>query len=280
MNSEEFKSKFENKLQLALSNEIIGDISPLSDAIRYAAMSGGKRLRPQCVRLGAEFAKGAELNKTELENVLDLAISVELVHTYSLVHDDLPAMDNDDFRRGRPTVHREFGEDIAILAGDALLNLAYERLFELVERVSSSKVLSAASEIAKNAGIFGMVKGQCLDLNGEIESAEDILTVNRYKTGCLFKASILSGAILLNSTAKELEALEIYADNLGATFQIVDDLLDSDKQENSIVKMIGESDSKKLAEKFTQNAISSISKFEMKNNALKKFAQNLVERTS
>ncbi|HKL94227.1 MAG TPA: polyprenyl synthetase family protein [Clostridia bacterium] len=275
----DFKVKFEEKFASVLSCAYIGEVAPLCDAMRYASFSGGKRLRPQCVMLGAEFALGRTLNEMEYELVLELGVCIELIHTYSLVHDDLPSMDNDDFRRGRPTVHKKFGENFAILAGDALLNLAYERLFALIKGEKLLQITQAAEIIAKNAGVLGMVKGQCLDLNSNFGSVEELLEVNRFKTGCLFKASFLSGAVSMNAKMEELEALDNYAENLGAAFQIIDDLLDLEKGENSIVKMAGEERAKKLAKEFTDRAIFALSNFEEKNSELKKFANKLFERT-
>lgn len=276
---EKITSKFEEKMKRTLSSENIGEDSQLCDAARYSAFTGGKRLRPMCVKLGAEFALGRALNDSEQELVLSLGVCIELVHTYSLIHDDLPAMDNDDFRRGMPTVHKKFGEDIAILAGDALLNLAFEQLLALIDSQKSNHTVKAARIIAKNAGILGMVKGQCMDLAGNFESLEALLDANRFKTGCLFKASFLSGAVAMNANEKELNALENYAENLGAAFQIVDDLLDADKAENSVVQFVGQEKAKALAKEFTASAIFAVSDFEDKNGDLKNFATQLFDRT-
>lgn len=277
MNNEKFLDKFEEALKFAVSKEKIGNVSPLCDAMRYALSTGGKRVRPQSIKLGAEFAKGRNLSDFEIATVLELAVSLEMIHTYSLVHDDLPSMDNDDIRRGKPTVHKMFGDDMAILAGDALLNLALERLLEISVKTKDTNILSASSYMAKNAGVYGMVKGQCLDLNGSGSDLLSLLEVNKYKTGCLFKAGFVCGAIAMGANQKSVEDITIYAENVGATFQIVDDLLDSDTGETSVVHYIGKEEAKKLAEKFTKTAIDAVENYENSRNLID-FSNKLLNR--
>ncbi len=279
MTNEEFKIQFEIELKNAVSESTIGKIEPLQQAMQYAILNGGKRVRPLLVKLGAEFATGKPLNQEQIEIVFNLAISMEMIHTYSLIHDDLPAMDNDDERRGQPTVHKKFGEDIAVLAGDALLNLAYERLFDLcIHQTENDKILRASKIISLNAGVFGMVKGQCLDLNGSAKDINSLYNVNKFKTGCLFKASLLSGAVAMGIDENELQALEIYAENLGAAFQVVDDLLDADTGETSVVNYIGKENAKIEAKKFTSNSIFAINKYVNKFEILENFANSLLTR--
>lgn len=278
MDFQEFKQKFETELSLALSFDAIGEVSPLTDAMRYASLDGGKRLRPIMAFLGAKFAKGGELDFFELDRVLKFAVAVELIHCYSLVHDDLPAMDNDDFRRGKLTVHKKFGEDMAILAGDALLNLAYERIFGLISQTEDKKIMQSGAILAKNAGITGMVKGQCLDLKTKNPNLGALLQTNSFKTACLFKAALLGGAVLIGIDDEELSSLENYAQNFGAAFQIADDILDTEKSENSIVRLIGISEAKNLCEKFLNLSLTSVENFKEKNLELKNFALGILKK--
>ncbi len=197
---------------------------PLKSSICYALTTGGKRLRPILSMLGARIS-GA--NEDEVKN---FAVAVELIHTYSLVHDDLPSMDNDELRRGKPTVHVKFGESIAVLTGDALLNLAYEKLFEELLANYSEKKAAAASLLSRAAGSAGMIKGQVFDISTVPTAPE---TVDEFKTGALFKAALLGGAAIAGASEGLKDALSEYADCFGKAFQIADDLADLSKGENT-----------------------------------------------
>lgn len=207
----------------------------LHEAMRYSVFAGGKRLRPILV-LAAAKAVGGSTAK-----VMPVACALELIHTYSLVHDDLPAMDNDELRRGRPTNHIVYGEAMAILVGDALLTLA----FELIGRCGAEYTPEAANrvvlEIAQASGSRGLIGGQVVDILSENKpiGADVLEYIHRHKTGALFRAAIRSGAILGGATTAQLEALTVYAEQMGLAFQIKDDLLDIEGDQTKIGKPVG-----------------------------------------
>ncbi len=208
------------------------DTSRLMEAVRYGVLGVGKRIRPFLVAETVELLLG--LNQVDNTLVYEAACAIEFVHCYSLIHDDLPAMDDDDLRRGRPTLHKAYDEATAILAGDALLTLAFETL--AVPVVNSSKQLLLVKELAHASGMQGMVAGQMLDLaaEGRFEangasktlSKDDVMRLQSLKTGALIKCAVRMGAIIGSASAAQLKALDIYADNLGLAFQIADDLID------------------------------------------------------
>jgi geranylgeranyl diphosphate synthase, type II len=193
----------------------------LHKAMRYSVFAGGKRLRPILVMAGAEAVGGSA------EQVMPTACAMELIHTYSLVHDDLPAMDNDDFRRGVPTNHKVFGEATAILAGDALLTLAFRLVADNVRQINRS-ALEVVVDIADAAGHGGMVAGQVADLEAEGRQvgAETVDYIHTHKTGALIRTSLRVGARLCGATAEQVHTLSVAGADLGLAFQIVDDILD------------------------------------------------------
>ena len=193
-------------------------------AMEYSLMAGGKRLRPMLLQESYELFGGKEK-----EVVHAFMAAMEMIHTYSLVHDDLPAMDNDDYRRGKETTHRVFGEDMGILAGDALLNYAYETAVSGVEKAKKKgEAVQALSILAKKAGVFGMVGGQVVDVEqtGKILTKEQLDFIYRLKTGALLEAALMAGAALAGAGKKELRSLEEIGRNVGMAFQIQDDILD------------------------------------------------------
>ncbi|MDR2090825.1 MAG: polyprenyl synthetase family protein [Clostridiales bacterium] len=195
----------------------------LYTAMRYSVVNSGKRIRPILCMLGARFAGGGE------ENVMTFAIAAELIHTYSLVHDDLPAVDNDSMRRGRLTTHVMHGEAMGVFAGDALLNLAYEIMTENVFKTTEFKRLRAMLLIMKAAGAEGLLNGQAKDVdydNCADYLLEHIVAMYRNKTADLIRASLVSGALICGAKGEELEALSSFADSLGIYFQLQDDLMD------------------------------------------------------
>ncbi|MEW6695742.1 MAG: polyprenyl synthetase family protein [Bacillota bacterium] len=207
----------------------------LHEAMRYSVFAGGKRLRPILV-LAAAKAVGGSTSK-----VMPVACALELIHTYSLVHDDLPAMDNDDIRRGRPTNHIVYGEAMAILVGDALLTLAFELIGRCGAEFTPEAVNRVVLEIARASGSRGLIGGQVVDILSENKPIEaDVLEyIHRHKTGALFKAAIRSGAILGGATTPQLGALTVYAEQMGLAFQIKDDLLDIEGDQTKIGKPVG-----------------------------------------
>jgi len=197
-------------------------------AMRYSVFAGGKRLRPVLAIMTYRWAGGKS------ERIFPVASAIELIHTYSLIHDDLPAMDDDDFRRNKPTCHRVFGEAIAILAGDALSALA----FEILAKYGNARVVR---EVAEAIGTDGLVGGQVLDILGEGKpvSEEDVKNIHIRKTAALFAASARVGAILARSDRKTLDAITRYATNIGLAFQITDDVLDIVGNQEELGKDIG-----------------------------------------
>lgn len=197
----------------------------LYSAMEYSVFGGGKRIRPLIMRLSAEFL-GISWTK-----VADFAIAIELIHTYSLIHDDLPSMDNDDFRRGRPSTHKVYGEAIAILAGDALLNLAYEVALKAVS--FDNKLFSSAILLAECAGAKGMVGGQVEDLTLQRDaSPEQMLSMYAKKTAALIKAAALIPCYLHKNEAVYND-MAVFGEKLGIIFQLTDDMLDADKKSYS-----------------------------------------------
>ena len=208
----------------------------LLESMNYSLKAGGKRLRPLLVLATLKsFGKQEELG-------IPVACAVEMIHTYSLVHDDLPSMDDDDFRRGKPTNHKVFGEAMAILAGDALLTHSFEVMEDLLNHgVDPIKVVTLMKELAKASGPRGMVGGQVADMEGEGAqlSLQDLEYIHRNKTGKLLGFSIVAGAILGDATEEQIAKLKLFADHLGLAFQIRDDILDIEGDATKIGKPVG-----------------------------------------
>ncbi len=204
------------------------------EAMRYSLFAGGKRLRPILLMAAADAVGGKG------ENFIHTACGLEMIHTYSLIHDDLPSMDNDDYRRGKLTNHKVYGEGIAILAGDALLTTAFEVMLNQPD-AEAGVLLQVVREIAVAAGAKGMIGGQVIDLSSE-GKAIDIQTLqymHQAKTGALFKAAICSGARLAGATEKQITDLGIYAEKFGLAFQITDDILDVTGNQDTLGKPVG-----------------------------------------
>lgn len=200
----------------------------LSAAMEYSLFTGGKRLRPLMT------IKAYEMYDDYIYKALPYAMAIEMIHTYSLIHDDLPAMDNDDFRRGKMTNHKVFGEAMAILAGDSLLNLAFETMLSAAKESCDISSIKAMQEIAKASGCKGMIGGQAIDLRSDIGSMdeESLLYMYKGKTAALIQASILSGAIIGGASMEHIEKLRDFGLRLGLAYQIQDDLLDDEKDES------------------------------------------------
>jgi geranylgeranyl diphosphate synthase type II len=216
----------------------------LHKAMRYSVLAGGKRLRPVLVIAGAEAVGG------RMDDVMPTACAMELIHTYSLVHDDLPAMDNDDFRRGRPTNHKVFGEAMAILAGDALLTLAFRLLaLNLAAAGDAARLPDVLAEVADAAGAGGMVGGQVVDLESEGRdvSADTVDYIHAHKTGALIRASLCAGAVICGATVAQRQALGRAGAHLGLAFQIVDDVLDVVGSSKDLGKTAGKDQAQRKA---------------------------------
>lgn len=235
MLKEEWAAKralLESELERELNLENALD-KTLAESMRYSLMAGGKRLRPILLMEAAEAVGGRG------EDYIHAACALEMIHTYSLIHDDLPAMDNDDYRRGKLTNHKVYGAGIATLAGDALLTLAFEVI--LRQKADSETLCRVIREISQAAGPDGMVGGQAIDMESEGKSItmDELRKMHMGKTGALFRAAIRSGAILAGAGETELNALTRYAEAFGLAFQITDDILDVIGDENEIGKPVG-----------------------------------------
>ena len=270
-----------------------GDIpAEIYKSVRYSVFAGGKRIRPVLCLAAVEAVGG------NLAPAMPVACALELIHTYSLIHDDLPAMDNDDFRRGKPTNHKVFGEAIAILAGDALLTEAFALLSHAEKvRLPAERRLAVIQEIAQAAGISGMVGGQTLDVLSEKSmSTEDILyEIHRRKTGSLIVAAVKSGAIISNARKDKIQALSQYGINVGLAFQIADDILNvegdrelmgketgSDAVQGKLTypSLMGVDAAKEKLTKCVDAAIKSLSNFDERARPLRIIALYIKERKS
>ena len=206
------------------------------EAMRYSLLAGGKRLRPILCLATCELVGGT------LEMAMPTACALEMIHTMSLIHDDLPAMDNDDYRRGKLTNHKVYGEDIAILAGDGLLAYAFEYVATQTQNVPAHRVLQVVARLGRAVGAAGLVGGQVVDLESEGHSdiQEETLTfIHTHKTGALLEACVVCGGILGGVTDEEIERLSRYAKNIGLAFQIVDDILDITATQEELGKTAG-----------------------------------------
>ena len=268
-----------------------GPASDLIEAMRYSLFAGGKRLRPILCIAGAEAVGGTS------SDILPVACSLELIHTYSLIHDDLPAMDDDALRRGKPTNHKVFGEAIALLAGDGLLTEAFHLLSsgELAERIQSDVILQVIRMISGAAGYDGMVGGQAVDIQWEGKKAAFSIVeyIHTHKTGAMIAASVTSGVLLAGGNEWQLQAITNYGRKTGLAFQIADDILDiegdsmamgktagADKQKGKMTypAVLGLEESKKVQSELVSSAIHSLEKFDQRAEPLRHLAQYIIER--
>ncbi|MBV8706981.1 MAG: polyprenyl synthetase family protein [Acidobacteriaceae bacterium] len=260
-------------------------------AMRYSLFAGGKRIRPV---LAVAAAHTVSPSPQGIENA---AATLELIHTYSLIHDDLPALDNDDLRRGRPTCHKVFGEAMAILAGDSLLTLAFEVLSRL-KHVSAEKKIVLVEELSRAAGtVGGMIGGQVNDIEGEGKEPSALLleSIHRAKTGALLRASVRMGAIYAGATDAELAVLSEYGEHVGLAFQIIDDVLDVEQTSDALGKTAGKDQaqqkitfpavygleqSRMMAEKERQAAHRALNQFGERAERLRQIADYIVLRSA
>ena len=259
-------------------------------AMKYSLSIGGKRIRPVLV---LEFCR---LCGGDIYEALPFAAAIEMIHTYSLIHDDLPCMDDDDMRRGMPSCHKRFGEEYALLAGDGLLTRAFGIIAESeIAKKSPTIAVKAVAELSLLAGANGMIGGQVVDLRNEDKpcSLDVLQTMDSLKTGALIKCSALLGVLAAGGTQRELDAAVTYAENLGHAFQIIDDILDvigdekelgkpigSDAQSNksTYVSILGIDKSKEYADELTNKAIDSLEIFGGEGEFLKCLALSLISR--
>lgn len=229
----EFVEQHRQKIEPFLENNLPND-NKVCEAMRYSILNGGKRIRPAIMMEFFRICGGSG------DAVLYFAAALECIHTYSLIHDDLPCMDNDDLRRGKPSCHMAYGEARALLAGDGLLTYAFE-LCAKAKDVDADRVVNAIALLAKYSGINGMIDGQEIDLQGEgiTMSLEQIKTMYLQKTGALIKAAAEIGCVLAGANAQKVAAARVFADNFGMCFQITDDILDVTGSTKSIGKPVG-----------------------------------------
>lgn len=256
------------------------------ESMKYSINAGGKRLRPILVLEACELVGG------DIHNALPFACALEMIHTYSLIHDDLPAMDNDDFRRGKLTNHKIYGEGVAILAGDGLLNYAFEIMIEKILKSNDNNLIKAMKEISNASGVHGMISGQLVDLlsEGTRIDKETLEFIHLKKTAAIIEASIKSGALIGHATEEQYSALNNYGRCIGLAFQIVDDILDvigdekklgkkigSDEENNKVTypSMYGIEASKKLANNLIKDGIKSLEIFGEKAYYLRELAKYL-----
>ncbi|ANU11148.1 geranyltranstransferase [Planococcus antarcticus DSM 14505] len=241
MNLTEFRTHYEPLIQQEMAEQILSLSIPnsLKESMHYSLQAGGKRIRPILL-----LAVLHELSGQEHPDALKVAAAIEMIHTYSLIHDDLPSMDNDDLRRGMPTNHKVFGEAVAILAGDALLTYSFGIVARL-QHVSSDDKVRLMDLMSVSSGAEGMVGGQVLDIEGEEKklTLEELEQVHRLKTGALLTYSILAGGILAQASNEEILALSRFGEHIGLAFQIQDDILDVTGTSQELGKTAGKDES-------------------------------------
>jgi geranylgeranyl diphosphate synthase type II len=270
MNLETFLENVSKNIDRKI-DELLKPFEPkiLYEAMLYYLKNGGKRVRPALVAMGAYITGGHP------EDAFTVGTAIEFIHNYSLIHDDLPAMDNDDERRGKPTCHKVFGEDIAILAGDALLTYAFQILSQknLYKNVNADRLLDISNLIARKAGVEGMVAGQVMD----VKKIGDLEEIAKYKTAALIEASLVSGAMLGNASSQELDVLSRVGQKIGILFQIVDDILDKE----GFYEELGEEGARELAKTFASMAIQELRELNKpeKTKILEDFIIYLLNRT-
>ena len=265
----------------------------IMEAMNYSVLAGGKRLRPMLINETYKMFGG------EGDIVKPFMAAIEMIHTYSLIHDDLPALDNDDYRRGQKTCHIVYGEDMAILAGDALLNYAYEvatKAFDLADQDEMMNVVEAVKILARKPGIYGMIGGQVADveLEGTPLSMEQILFIHKNKTSALIEACMMIGAVLAGASKEDVMAMEECGEYIGLAFQIQDDILDLTGDEEEIGKPVGSDEknhkttyvtlkgleqSAKDVEEISKKAIEILARYDVGDRYLTNLTRFLIHRT-
>ncbi len=281
---------FEKEL-LSYLPEKEDNIKTVISSMEYSLSAGGKRIRPFLVLEFAKLCGGSE------KNAMSFACAVEMIHTYSLIHDDLPCMDNDDLRRGKPTNHKVFGEAAALLGGDGLLTLAFETALseKAVSLNGYEKCAKAALCLAQYAGAVGMIGGQMIDLESENKQIplETLQTMDEKKTGALIAAACVMGCISAGATPEQIQAAKEYAMNIGITFQIVDDMLDVtsdtatlgktvgsdiENHKSTYISLLGLDECRKISGELTEKAVKCLDSFDGDITELKNFAYYLRDR--
>jgi geranylgeranyl diphosphate synthase type II len=291
MKLKEYFSFNKNKIEAALESHIgsQADIPIIHDAMKYSLLAGGKRLRPIMTIMVCELFDG------DIDEVMTFACSIEMIHTYSLIHDDLPAMDNDDYRRGKLTNHKVFGEGFAVLAGDALLNKAFEIIHQSLIKNPKLENIKAAAYISKASGAQGMIGGQCIDLYYENKDINlDILNaMHDKKTGAMIRASLVAGALVSGAKEEDVQRIEKFGQLIGLAFQISDDILDVEgsteilgkktgsdviNNKSTFVSYYGIEKSKEMAKGLIKEAQNIIDVYGNKGLLLKELSNYIIER--
>ena len=259
---------------------------PVVEAARYSLMSGGKRIRPILLLEFYKVCGGID------DCAYNFACAIEMIHTYSLIHDDLPCMDNDDMRRGKPACHKAFGEGMALLAGDDLLTEAFGVCAKTLG-LPADRISKAITYLASAAGTAGMVGGQLIDTEIDISNEQMLFKMYSLKTCALIRASAVCGVILAGGDEKMISIAEEYAENLGLAFQIIDDILDTEgnlatigkpvgsdekNDKNTALKILGSERCRKLAADFTDNAIKILDRFDADTSTLRELTCLLLKR--
>lgn len=287
---EEFSQLIEENLYKYF-NTYFDEYKILFDSMEYSVKNGGKRVRPLLTMLFCDACGGDPLKAVQL------AVAVEYIHTYSLIHDDLPCMDDDDYRRGKPSNHKVYGEAMALLAGDGLLTAAFERIatWSRAGLIDSDVAINAISELSAYAGSRGMIGGQVIDIQNEDNKdikLETLMMLDNLKTGALIEAACSLGCIAARANDDNIQAAKEFASNIGLAFQIKDDILDvtssfeklgkaigSDMEngKTTYVTLLGVEECQKLVDKLTDEALKALDAFE-NNEALKEYAIYLAKR--
>ncbi|RYY02912.1 MAG: (2E,6E)-farnesyl diphosphate synthase [Gammaproteobacteria bacterium] len=296
MSFSDFARDSQRRVDHALHDYLPLDQDPtrLREAMRYSLFNGGKRVRPTLVYASAIAIRGDALTETYLPMLNRVASALECLHSYSLVHDDLPAMDDDDLRRGKPTCHIAFNEATAILAGDALQTFAFE-LLSNIDSADAKTHIALVRQLANASGVQGMVLGQAIDLaavDKQIDLAQ-LENMHRHKTGALIRASVSMGATAMQASATQLNALDEYAAAVGLAFQVQDDILDViadtktlGKQQGAdiarnkptYVALLGLDGARKKAQELHQQAIAALESFDANANYLRDLSAYIIER--
>ena len=266
------------------------NVEKIIESMKYSLMAGGKRIRPVLCLASCEMFGGDD------SIAMPTAVALEMIHTMSLIHDDLPAMDDDDLRRGKPTNHVLYGEDVAILAGDALLSTSFEHVAAHTKGIPAERTVEVLRRLGTSVGAYGLAGGQVMDLeceNKEGVTLQDLEWIHMHKTAALLKVSVAAGAILAGASKEDVENCELYAEKIGLAFQIADDILDvtatseqlgktagkdEDTNKTTYVKLLGLEQSKKEAERIVAEAKQALSKYGEKAAPLLAIADYIVAR--
>eukprot|EP00640_Fibrocapsa_japonica_P003303 CAMPEP_0113934018 /NCGR_PEP_ID=MMETSP1339-20121228/1359_1 /TAXON_ID=94617 /ORGANISM="Fibrocapsa japonica" /LENGTH=311 /DNA_ID=CAMNT_0000935623 /DNA_START=109 /DNA_END=1044 /DNA_ORIENTATION=- /assembly_acc=CAM_ASM_000762 len=282
-------------VEKALDESIKSDgpyVEKITEAMRYSLLAGGKRIRPILTLAACEMFGGS------VESAMPTAVALEMIHTMSLIHDDLPSMDNDDLRRGRPTCHVVYGEDNAILAGDAMLSTSFEYVARHTKGVPAERVLDVIARLGRSVGPWGIAGGQVMDLICEDKpgvTLEDLTWIHTHKTAALLKVAVACGAIIGGASDEDVALCETFAEDIGLAFQVADDILDVtatseelgktagkdvDVNKTTYPKLLGLEGSKKEARRLIDEAKGALSKFGDKATPLLAIADYIIERTN